>query len=360
MDMKIIAHIDMDAFFAAVEERDKPWLAGMPIVVGADPEGGYGRGVVSTANYAARKYGGIGSAMPISRAWQLSEQARKEWKPQVMFLTPNLSRYEETSARIMKIVAKYARVVEQTSIDEAYLDMSRYRSYKKAREAGENLKKEIRKKERLTASVGIGPNKMVAKIASDIQKPDGLAVVLPARVVEFLAPLSVRKIHGIGPKTEKELARAGIHTIADLQAMPVKRLAFLFGENGKEYYDRARGYGTDELSAEHERKSIGEQETFHNDVSDMKELLRHLEGVASRVFARFLKSEFKSFRTVVLTVRFADFETVTRSYTAREALSKKDELTLHSTRLLMPFFDRRGNPQKKATRLLGVRIEKIA
>ena len=294
MDMKIIAHIDMDAFLLRWKNEISRGLPVCLLLWGADPEGGYGRGVVSTANYAARKYGGIGSAMPISRAWQLSEQARKEWKPQVMFLTPNLSRCEETSARIMKIVAKYACVVEQTSIDEAYLDMSRYRSYKKRVKRGKILKRNT-EKERLTASVGIGPNKMVAKIASDIQKPDGLAVVLPARVVEFLAPLSVRKIHGIGPKTEKELARAGIHTIADLQAMPVKRLAFLFGENGKEYYDRARGYGTDELSAEHERKSIGEQETFHNNVSDMKELLRHLEGVASRVFARFLKSEFKSF-----------------------------------------------------------------
>lgn len=357
--MKIIAHIDMDAFFAAVEERDKPWLAGMPIVVGADPEGGYGRGVVSTANYAARKYGGIGSAMSISRAWALSEKARSEGKPRVMFLTPDFPRYEETSARIMKIAEKYARMMEQTSIDEAYLDMSHYRSYKKASEAARKLKKEIRKKEKLTASIGIGPVKMVAKIASDIRKPDGLTVVPVARVVKFLAPLSVRKIPGIGPKTEKELARAGIRKVADIQAMSVKRLAFLFGENGKEYYDCARGYGTDELSEERERKSIGEQETFHDDVHNMKELIRHIENIADSVFARFSKSEFKSFRAVVLTVRFADFETLTRSYTAPSPLAKKGELILQSTRLLMPFFDRRGNPHRKAIRLLGVRVEKL-
>lgn len=349
----------MDAFFAAVEERDKPWLSGMPIVVGANPDGGFGRGVVSTANYAARVYGGIGSAMPISRAWRLSEEERKKGKPPVMFLTPDFKRYEETSARIMKIVGRYARMVEQTSIDEAYVDLSHCRSYRRARDVAEKLKKEIQKIEKITASVGIGSNKMIAKIASDMQKPDGLTVVLPKNAQAFLASLSVRKIPGIGPKTEKEFAYAGIRTVGDLQVMPVKKLAILFGENGRGYYNSARGVGSDELSTEQERKSIGEQETFSDDISGMKELMSRLERVTNRVFTRFAKSEFHSFRTVALTVRFADFETLTRSYTAPSSFEKKDELLFQTTRLLMPFFDRRGNPHKKAIRLLGVRVEKL-
>ena len=220
----------------------------------------------------------------------------------------------------MKIVAKYACVVEQTSIDEAYLDMSRYRSYKKARVKRGKILKRNTEKERLTASVGIGPNKMVAKIASDIQKPDGLAVVLPARVVNFSRHYPCAKSMVLGQR-RKRSSRAEFIRLRTYRQCLSKDWRFFSVKTAKNI-TTARAVRHDELSAEHERKSIGEQETFHNNVSDMKELLRHLEGVASRVFARFLKSEFKSFRTVVLTVRFADFETVTRSYTAR-ALSKK-------------------------------------
>jgi nucleotidyltransferase/DNA polymerase involved in DNA repair len=203
--MKIIAHLDMDAFFAAIEERDHPELAGVPLVVGAAPAAGKGRGVVSTANYAARKYG-IHSAMPISQAWRRSEAAKSRGEPGVVFLTPNFPRYQEASRHIMELVRQYASLVEESSIDEAYLDLSFCTSFSQAAEICRRLKADIKAQVQLTASMGIGPNKLIAKIASDFQKPDGLTVVTEAAAEAFLEPLPVRQIPGIGPKTEQRLA----------------------------------------------------------------------------------------------------------------------------------------------------------
>jgi DNA polymerase IV (DinB-like DNA polymerase) len=166
--MRIIAHIDMDAFFASVEERDKEWLNGLPIVIGSDPQDGKGRGVVSTANYKAREYG-IKSAVPISIAWKLSEEAHKQGKPRAVFITPNMEKYSAISARIMAILRSYAEHIEEASIDEAYFDLSPLGSYEKAAKVAEKIREEIVKKESLTASIGIGPNKLVAKIASDFK-----------------------------------------------------------------------------------------------------------------------------------------------------------------------------------------------
>src|SRR3989338_962353 len=197
---RIIAHLDMDAFFAAVEERDHKWLKGKPIVVGADPKEGRGRGVVSTANYKAREYG-IRSALPISKAWQFSELAKKRGMPPAEFLQPNFDRYEETSGRIISLIRANKRIVEEASIDEAYFDLSELGSYENAAEFCKKLKKEIFEKEKLTCSVGIGSNKLIAKIASDMQKPDGLTVVgaddektCLELVERFLEPLPIRKI----------------------------------------------------------------------------------------------------------------------------------------------------------------------
>ena len=176
--MRIIGHLDMDAFFAAIEERDHPELKGRPVVVGADPAGGKGRGVVATANYPARVYG-IHSAMPISRAWQLAEAARRRGRPATAFVRGSHRKYGEVSGRIMAILHHFAPVVEEASIDEAYLDLSFAGSFEAAAEICRSIKAEILAKERLTASMGLGPNKMVAKIASDFQKPDGLTVVTP-------------------------------------------------------------------------------------------------------------------------------------------------------------------------------------
>ncbi len=185
--MRIIGHLDMDAFFAAIEERDHPELKGRPVVVGADPAGGQGRGVVSTANYPARVYG-IHSAMPISTAWKLAEAARRRGRPATVFVRGSHRKYGEVSARIMAILHHYAPVVEEASIDEAYFDLSFTGSFEAAAALARQIKAAILGQERLTGSIGIGPNKMVAKIASDFQKPDGLTLVTAEEAEAFLAP----------------------------------------------------------------------------------------------------------------------------------------------------------------------------
>ncbi|MEK7085044.1 MAG: DNA polymerase IV, partial [Patescibacteria group bacterium] len=186
--IKIIAHLDMDAFFAAAEEREKPWLKGMPIVVGADPKNGTGRGVAATANYKAREYG-IRSALPISQAWRLSETAKEKGLPPAMFLGGNFRLYAEISKNVMAILAHYSPVVEVASVDEAYFDLSGAGSFEKAARIGKKIKAEILKKEKLTASIGIGPNKLIAKIASDFKKPDGLTGVPAEEAEAFLGPM---------------------------------------------------------------------------------------------------------------------------------------------------------------------------
>ena len=214
--MRLIGHLDMDAFFAAIEERDPPELKGRPLVVGADPAGGQGRGVVSTANYPARQYG-IHSAMPISRAWKLSEAARRRGWPPAVFVRVNHRNYSEVSRRIMDILHHYAPVVEEASVDEAYFDLGFTGSFDAAVAICRKIKEEIQAREQLTGSIGLGPNKLLAKIASDFRKPDGLTVVTAEQAEDFLAPLPVRKIPGIGPQSEKFLAGLGIKSVRDLK-----------------------------------------------------------------------------------------------------------------------------------------------
>jgi DNA polymerase IV (DinB-like DNA polymerase) len=194
----------MDAFYAAVEERRNPDLRGRPIVVGADPKAGAGRGVVTTASYAARKYG-IRSAMPITRAWRLAEAARRRGEPEAVFLRGDRAVYREVSDRIMAIAARGADAFEEASIDEAFLDLSSLGDFERAAVHARAVKAEVVEREGLTCSIGIGPNKLVAKIASDFQKPDGLTVVQPEAVQAFLDPLPIRRIPGIGPKSEAAL-----------------------------------------------------------------------------------------------------------------------------------------------------------
>lgn len=369
--MRIIAHLDMDAFFAAVEERERPYLKGQPIAVGADPQGGNGRGVVSTANYAARAYG-IRSATPIRTAWELSEAARKKGLPPVIFISGHFRKYGEVSKSIMAIVRSHLRetpknlfekeppALEQVSVDECYFDLSFSGSFAKAKDIARRIKKDVAKEERLTATIGIGPNKLVAKIASDFQKPDGLTIVPPEKVLDFLAPLSVRKIPGVGPKAEEKLARLGIKTVADARTLSEEKLKAIFGKWGIELYRTFRGEDDSPVATKQPpAKSIGEQETLPEDSLDMKILLLYLERQAGNLAKYLAQSGFTSFRTIVLTVRFADFETVSRSRTLREPTGSAETLRRHITQMFFPFLDRRENPRRKSIRLLGVRIEKL-
>ena len=357
--MRIIAHLDMDAFFAAVEERREPELRGRPVVIGADPKSGKGRGVVATASYAARRYG-IRSATPISRAWRLAEAARRRGEPATVFLRGNHALYREVSARIMALVAERADAFEEASIDEAYLDLSSLADFHNAETHARTVKALILEREGLTCSVGIAPNKLVAKIASDFRKPDGLTVVRPEAVEDFLDPLSIRVIPGIGPKTEAFLRERGIGTIAELRGVERPRLVEWLGKWGDDVYERARGVSLSPVSNEWERKSVGEQETFEQDTLDRSFVLERARALAAGVFERMLADGVSGFRTVTVTVRFEHFVTVSRSLTAETPLLTRDALEGTAHRLLLPFFDERENPKSRRIRLIGVRVEKLA
>ncbi len=382
--MRIIGHLDMDAFFAAVEERERPYLMGQPIAVGADPVGGKGRGVVSTANYAARKYG-IRSATPIQQAWQLSEQARKKGLPPVVFISSGFRKYSEISKKIMSIIHSHLKgaernlfekdtpALEQVSVDECFFDLSFAGNFEEARNIAELIKKDIKEKEGLTASIGIGSNKLIAKIASDFRKPDGLTIVHPEEVLDFLEPLSVRKIPGVGPKAEEKLLRLRVRTVADARRVGQEKLTSVFGKWGSELFLKFQGEDTSPVVIEETpAKSIGEQETLPEDSLNMKVLFPYLERQAKNLAGYVAKEGFTSFRTIVLTVRFADFETVSRSRTlplpvqvsseescSGKPMSSAETLRRHVTQMFFPFLDRRENPQRKKIRLVGVRVEKL-
>ncbi|HEY7166186.1 MAG TPA: DNA polymerase IV [Candidatus Binatia bacterium] len=362
--MRIIVHIDMDAFYAAVEERRNPELRSLPVVVGADPREGKGRGVVTTANYSARRFG-IHSALPISRAWRLAEEARRGGEPATVFIQPDFPLYREVSARIMRIFERSADVCEQASIDEAYLDLSSVGDYDAAVKRLEELKSTIRQSEGLTCSVGIGPNKLIAKIASAQNKPDGLTLIQPDGVQEFLNPLPIRVIPGIGRKSEALLHGRSIRTVKDLNSVSEAQLVEWFGKWGRRLFESARGIDDSEVSNEWIRKSVGEQETFQEDTREIAVVSARLDAMAERVLAKLVENDFTGFRTITLTVRFAGFETKNRSrgikngmtfdHTDRASIYLKEE----ARSLLLPFFDARENPRNKAIRLIGLRLEKL-
>lgn len=356
---RIIAHLDMDAFFAAIEERDNPRFHGMPIAVGSDPQGGQGRGVVATANYKAREYG-IHSALPISKAWQLSEAARRSGKPAVIFLPPNFTRYTEASEHIMAVIREHAPLVEQASVDEAYFDVSFCGSYAKAENICRTIKEEIKEKEKVTASVGIGPNKLIAKIASGFQKPDGLTVVQEKNAEAFLEPMSARAIPGIGPKTEALFSARGARTVRDLKKFSREELTELMGKWGAELYEKVRGRDDAPVVEEHEVKSIGEQETFLQDTKSAELIFERLSAMCKNIMTRLADDEFRTFKTVVITVRFTGFETKTRTHTFSDPQRTLKALQTEVFRLMLPFLDARENSKGKTIRLVGVRIEKLA
>jgi DNA polymerase IV (archaeal DinB-like DNA polymerase) len=348
----------MDAFYASVEARHNPALRDKPVVVGADPKGGHGRGVVEAASYAARRYG-IRSAMPISRAWKLAESARRKGEPEVVFVHGNRKLYVEVSERVMAILAPAGDAFEEASIDEAYLDLSSLAGFEVAAERARAVKREIAEREGLTCSIGVGPNKLVAKIASDFQKPDGLTIVRPEDVQAFLDPMGIRVIPGIGPKTEAELNERGIRTVSDLRGLELAQLVEWFGRWGEDLHAKARGLSDSPVSNEWEPKSVGEQETFEVNTLDAAFILERVRALATEVFARLRRQGFRAFRTVTITVRFAHFRTLTRSHTPGEEISSENALCASAVQLFLPFLDQRENPRGSKIRLIGVRAEKL-
>jgi len=338
---RIILHIDMDYFFAQIEERENPQFKGKSIVVGADPKEGKGRGVVSTASYEARKYG-IHSAMPISKAYQLC--------PKAIFLPVNMELYQKVSEEIMEIVKKYlprsipsesegllrgSPAFEQVSLDEAYLDLSFLKSYSKTEALATKLKNEILEKEKLTATIGIGPNKLIAKMAAEKAKPNGLLIIKPNQVKSFLEPLDIEDLPGIGPKTGEKLRVIGInpHTksfgvgvnkIKELKKLSKEKLAEMFGVVGEAIYERARGIDEEPVSSEEIIKSIGKQITFEKDTRDSEIIFENFEQMIKEVHQELLKNNF-SFRTITVICRYRGFETHTKSKTLNPVRGSKDK-----------------------------------
>jgi nucleotidyltransferase/DNA polymerase involved in DNA repair len=337
---RTILHVDMDAFFAAVEQRDRPELRGQPVIVGADPRGGRGRGVVSTASYEARRFG-VGSAMPISEAFRRC--------PHGVYLQPDMGRYARESERIMEILGRFTDLVEPVSIDEAFLDVTgSARALGTGEAIARKLKQAIRDETGLTASVGVAASKLVAKIASDLQKPDGLTVVPPGTETAFLAPLAVRRLWGVGPKMEETLAKLGVRTIGDLQALDPARLERRVGTHGHDLQRLARGEDERELPREPEgARSVGHEHTFGEDTADRERLRAVLLQLADSVAAR-LRAHGLRARTVTLKYRDEDFRTTTHARTLKRPTDSGGELFRVASELFAEVHGR------KRVRLVGI------
>ena len=338
---RIIIHVDMDHFYSAVEEREHPEYKGKPVIVGADPKEGKGRGVVSTCNYEARKFG-VHSGMPISRAWKLC--------PDAVYLQPDFKLYGKVSSRIMAILRRYADKFERWGFDEAFLDVSsRARDFEEARKIAENIKQEICDREGLTCSVGVGPNKLVAKIASDFKKPDGLTVVEEKAVQDFLAPLPVRKLLWVGKKTERKLNEMGIRTTGDLASYDVSALTEKFGVMGAQYHLMARGIDESEVAERGEIKSVGREVTFEEDTSDLDLILGTLDELSETVHKEVVRLKML-FKTVTVKVRFENFETHTHGKTLPFSTDRLQDLQRTARKLAEAYLR-----QNRKIRLIGVR-----
>lgn len=337
---RTIAHVDMDAFYAAVEALDNPAYRGKPLIVGGPRDSR--RGVVSTCSYEARRYG-VRSAMP------LAEAARR--CPEAIFVPGRMSRYAEVSRLVQEVFLEFTPIVEPVSIDEAFLDLSGCEHFHPTLTAlGQAIKKRIAQATGgLTASVGIAPNKFLAKLGSELEKPDGLVVVTEENLDALLLPQPVGRLWGVGPKTEAELARHGLRTVADLRKVPLEWLAGRFGKFGPVLYRLARGEDDRPVTPGGEPKSIGHEETFPTDLSDPAELRRVLAILAGQV-GRRLRQQGCAARTVTLKLRYADFTTLTRSHTITGAFDDDDTLLAEALRLW------EKAEKEQAFRLLGVYV----
>jgi DNA polymerase-4 len=315
-------HCDMDAFFASVEERDRPELIGHPVIVGGSPEK---RGVVSAANYAAREYG-IHSAMPAATARRLC--------PHGVFLPPRIGHYAEVSRQIREVFERFTPLVEPLSLDEAFLDVTGSEAlFGPAAQIGRAIKQAVREETGLVVSVGVAPNKFLAKIASDLKKPDGFVVVQPDHVQEFLDPLPVERLWGVGKQGSKIFHRLGIRTIGQLRQWPLESLTARLGSSGEHLWRLAHGIDERAVVPEREAKSISHETTFERDIADVEVLRAWLLDLTEQVAWRLRRHGLRG-RTVHLKVRFADFKAITRSETLPEATNITQELWQAADELL--------------------------
>ncbi len=310
----MILHVDMDAFYASVEERENPVLRGKPLIVGGSPRG---RGVVSAANYAARKFG-VHSAMPTSRAVRLCSQAT--------IVRPRMQRYAEISHEIRAIFARYTPEIEPLSLDEAFLDVhGTQQLFGDAVEIGRRIKAEILSELQLVASVGVAPNKFLAKLASDLEKPDGFTIIAPERIQEILDPLEISRIWGVGRVTQRKFEARGITTFGQLRMLGNEKAQYLFGPVGEHFWRLSQGMDSRRVVSARRAKSISHETTFAADVEDSEVLLARLLELTEQVGYRLRRAD-RLGKTVNLKVRYSDFHTVTRAQSLAVASSATDSL----------------------------------
>lgn len=337
-----IIHIDMDAFFAAVEQRDNPHLRNKPLVVGGRPDS---RGVVATCSYEARKYG-IHSAMPASQAYRLC--------PQAIFIKPRFGAYKEASAIIRGIFADYTELFEPLSLDEAYLDVSAVsRCQGSATLIAREIKHKILERTGLTASAGISYNKFLAKIASDLDKPDGLYLISPEQGPHFVEKLAIGRFHGIGKATEKKMHDLGIHTGADLKNLSLAMLVHHFGKAGQHYFDIARGIDNRPVNNRRPSKSVGVETTFQQDIDDPASIMHHLLLLLKQALAK-LEDKQLTAHTVTIKIKYQNFVQITRSRTLPNPITDARGLDMIFSELL-----KNTEIGKKKVRLLGVSLSSL-
>jgi len=337
-ERRSIIHVDMDAFFASVEQLDDPTLRGRPVIVGGSPRT---RGVVSTASYEARRFG-VRSAMPTGRALALC--------PSAVVVAPRMQRYAEVSRTIRRLLADYTDLIEPVSLDEAFLDVTAtvQRTGRSATALGREIKERIARETGLTASVGVAPNKLLAKLASDLRKPDGFVVLDEAAAERLLPEMPVRQLWGIGAKTEASLNRIGVFTIGDLRRMDHGLLVRLFGSRAEELASLARGIDPRPVESRQEIRSIGTETTFPEDILNRERLVATLGGFAREVADRLREHRFLA-RTVTLKVRLADFTNLARSQTLTRP-TDEEGILLSTALLLLDRAATEGHP----VRLIGL------
>ncbi len=336
-----IIHIDMDAFFASVEQRDNPNLQGRPVVVGGNPRS---RGVVAACSYEARKYG-IRSAMPCAKAWRLC--------PKAIFIRPQMDKYRQVSGEIMAIFRQYTNIIEPLSLDEAFLDATLNNADNpSASLMAKEICLRIHRELGLTASAGVSCNKFLAKAATEVNKPNGITVITPRQAAAFIDQLPVGKFFGVGRVTEKRMLQLGIRNGRDLRKFGREDLVFHFGRQGAFFHDIARGVDNRPVAPARRRKSIGSETTFQQDLIKLSEIIAVLESM-SRKLAEMLAEKGLHGRTATLKVRYHDFRTITRSNTIMPISSA--EQIMEQVRILLP----RTEAGKKSVRLLGISVSKL-
>ena len=335
-----IIHIDMDAFYASVEQRDRPELKGKPVIVGGDPQS---RGVVAACSYEAREFG-IHSAMASSTAYRLC--------PDAVFIRPRFDMYRAVSAQIREIFCEYTDLVEPLSLDEAFLDVTEnYKDIPSGTLIAKEIKREIyHRTGKLTASAGVSFNKFIAKVASDMNKPNGITVITPDMADEFIDRLPIRKFFGVGKVTEEKMINLGIKTGADLRKFGKNQLIRLFGKSGSYFYNIAHGMDDRPVEPNRIRKSIGKETTFSEDIDDTDQMIAILENIADRLENSLIKREAKG-RTITLKVKYFDFQSITRSITINEPVDNPSVIMRYVNLLLA-----KTEAGTKKVRLLGISV----